>query len=273
MTNRRRNRRSEGSALARLALPPRVRWVLLRLTGVICVGVMIAVLVRAANQPIEHIVVTGSLQHVTATQVEDVVRAELAGAGLVTVNLPRISHALDRLPWVDRAAVQRSWPRGLAIQILEQVAIAGWDGTGLLNARGEQFLTHLPGAGSDGIAGKLPQLAGPEGLEQEVTARYLAMQARLAPLGLSLTALALDERGAWNFALKDGVTVRLGRSDVDARFDRFTLAAAALVRTRAGDIGYVDMRYGNGFAVGWKGARVPPVQPLAGTGDHPHFNG
>jgi cell division protein FtsQ len=259
--------------MARLALPPRVRWVLLRLTGVICVGVMIAVLVRAANQPIEHIVVSGALRHVTATQVEDVVRAELAGAGLVTVNLPRISQALDRLPWVDRAAVQRSWPRGLAIQILEQVAIAGWDGTGLLNARGEQFLTRLPDAGVDAIAGNLPQLAGPEGLEQEVTARYLTMQARLAPLGLSLSALALDQRGAWNFALKDGVTVRLGRSDVDARFDRFALAASGLVRTRAGDIDYVDMRYGNGFAVGWKGARVPPVQPLAGTGGHPHFNG
>jgi cell division protein FtsQ len=236
--------------------------------GVLCVAVLVGVLVHAANQPIERIVVSGSLQHVTANQVEDVVRAELGGAGLVSVHLPRISQALGRLPWVDRAAVQRSWPRGLTIQILEQVAIARWNGAGLLNARGEEFLPRLPGA-----ADALPELAGPEGSEQEVTARYLAMQARLSPLGMSLNALALDERGAWNFALADGVTVRLGRSDIAARFDRFTLAAAGLVRTRAADIGYVDMRYGNGFAVGWKAARVPPVQPVARTGDHFHFNG
>ncbi len=267
MANRRRHRGSAGRS--RFAPSPRLQRILLSMTGVSCACVLVGVLVHAANQPIERIVVTGVLQHVTANQVEDVVRAELGGAGLVTVHLSRISRALGRLPWVDRAAVRRSWPRGLAIQIVEQVALARWNGAGLLNARGEEFLPRLTGAPD-----QLPQLAGPEGSEQEVTARYLAMQARLAPLGMALNALALDERGAWNFALADGVTVRLGRSDVDARFDRFTLAAAALVRTRAADIGYVDMRYGNGFAVGWKGApRVPPAQPVARTGDHSHFNG
>ena len=267
MRKRRRNRRAS-SGIARLVLSPVTRRVLLRLTGAACAAVLVLVLVGAANQPIERIVVSGALQHVTAMQVEDVVRAELHGAGLVTVNLGRISRGLTALPWVDRAAVQRSWPRGLAIQISEQVAVACWNGTGLLNARGELFLPHAAGARAD-----LPQLAGPEGAEQEVTARYLQMQQRLQSLGLTLTALTLDERGAWKFTLADAVTVRLGRSDVDARFGRFVLAAAALVRTRAAQIGYVDMRYGNGFAVGWKGGHTSGTQPLARTGDHSHFNG
>jgi len=267
MAKRRRNRRS-GAAVARLMLSPMARRVLLRLTGAACALVLVAVLVGAANQPIERIVVSGALQHVTATQVEDVVRAELHGAGLVTVNLARISRGLGALPWVDRAAVQRSWPRGLAIQITEQVAVARWNAAGLLNARGELFLAHTNLARPD-----LPALAGPEGAEQEVTARYLQMQQRLQDLGLALTALTLDERGAWKFTLADAVTVRLGRSDVDARFGRFVLAASSLVRTHPQDIGYVDMRYGNGFAVGWKGGRAPAAQPLARTGDHSHFNG
>jgi cell division protein FtsQ len=267
MAKRRRNRRSS-TAVARWVLSPVARRALLRLTGAVCAGVLVLVLVGAANQPIERIVVSGSLQHVTGLQVEDVVRAELHGAGLVTVNLGRISRGLDALPWVDRAAVQRSWPRGLAIQITEQVAVARWNGSGLLNARGELFLPQTTGARPD-----LPQLAGPEGAEQEVTARYLQMQQRLQSLGLALTALTLDERGAWRFTLADSVTVRLGRSDVDARFGRFVLAAASLVRTRAADIGYIDMRYGNGFAVGWKGGHTPAAQPLARTGDHSHFNG
>jgi cell division protein FtsQ len=236
VANRRRNRRPVASGPSRLLLPPMARRMLLRLTGAVCALVLVAVLVRAANQPIERLVVSGSLQHVTQMQVEDVVRAQLRGAGLVSVNLARISRGLAALPWVDRAAVQRSWPRGLSIQIVEQVAVARWDGVGLLNARGELFLPR----GGD-APGELPQLAGPDGAQQEVTARYLAMQERLAALGLSVSALTLDERGAWKFRLADGVTVRLGRSDVDARFDRFTLAASAL--------------------------------PLARTGDHSHFNG
>jgi cell division protein FtsQ len=267
MAKRRRNRRSS-ARISRWVLSPMTRRVLLRLTGLACALVLVWVLVNAANQPIERIVVTGPLTHVTALQVEDVVRAELRGAGLVSVNLGRISRGLDALPWVDRADVQRSWPRGLTIQITEQIAIARWNASGLLNARGELFLARSSVARLD-----LPLLAGPEGAEQEVTARYLSMQQQLQGLGLELNALTLDERGAWDFVLADGVAVRLGRSDVDARFSRFALAAAGLVRARAADIGYVDMRYGNGFAVGWRGSQQPHAQPLARTGEHSHFNG
>jgi cell division protein FtsQ len=70
---------------------------------------------------------------------------------------------------------------------------------------------------------------------------------------MRLAALELDARGAWNLTLDNGVMVRLGRRQVDERFERFVLAAAKLVSQRATDITYVDMRYSNGFAVGWKG--------------------
>ncbi|HYM36137.1 MAG TPA: cell division protein FtsQ/DivIB, partial [Steroidobacteraceae bacterium] len=48
-----------------------------------------------------------------------------------------------------------------------------------------------------------------------------------------------------------GVVVRLGRQDVEERLNRFIVAASPLVATRAGEVNYVDMRYSNGFAVGW----------------------
>ena len=60
-------------------------------------------------------------------------------------------------------------------------------------------------------------------------------------------------RGAWEFRLDNGVTVRLGRRQVDERFERFMNAAARLVAVRASDIDYIDLRYTNGFAVGWRG--------------------
>jgi cell division protein FtsQ len=71
--------------------------------------------------------------------------------------------------------------------------------------------------------------------------------------GLRLTALRLDARGAWEFDLANGVTVRLGRRQVDERFEKFMNTALKLVTQRGEDIVYVDMRYTNGFAVGWRG--------------------
>jgi cell division septal protein FtsQ len=44
---------------------------------------------------------------------------------------------------------------------------------------------------------------------------------------------------------------------VDARFERFVAAALRLVAQRGAEIAYVDMRYSNGFATGWRsGTRV-----------------
>ena len=46
--------------------------------------------------------------------------------------------------------------------------------------------------------------------------------------------------------------MRLGSRQVDERFERFMIAAAEARGQRADDIAYVDMRYSNGFAIGWR---------------------
>lgn len=100
---------------------------------------------------------------------------------------------------------------------------------------------------------ELAELSGPQGKEATVAQRYLAAQGRLVQAGLRLTAMRLDARGAWEFDLSNGVTVRLGRRQIDERFEKFMDAALKLVTQRGDDISYVDMRYTNGFAIGWRG--------------------
>jgi cell division septal protein FtsQ len=46
----------------------------------------------------------------------------------------------------------------------------------------------------------------------------------------------------------------LGRSDLGSRFDKFVDVALAIVERHAQAISYVDMRYMNGFAIGWRHA-------------------
>jgi cell division protein FtsQ len=201
----------------------------------------------ALDQPIRTVQVTGRFQHVAPQDIERIVAREVRGRGLLTVRLAAVSRALHTLPWVDAVSVQREWPHGLSVLVVEQVAAARWGQDGLVNAGGVRFATgvsHIPAG--------LARLSGPEGSEAEVTQRYLAMQRRLGEAGLTITALRLDARGAWQLDLSNGITVRLGRSQVDERFDKFMSAALAIVERRAGDISYVDMRYTNGFAVGWR---------------------
>ncbi|MGH2928759.1 MAG: cell division protein FtsQ/DivIB [Solirubrobacteraceae bacterium] len=217
------------------------------LTALAAAFATVCVVFWALDQPIRTVQVTGRFLHVSPQQIGRLVARDARGKGLLTVDLAAVSRAIQGLPWVAAVSVERDWPHGLSVRVVEQVAAARWDGDGLVNSNGVRFATdisHFPAG--------LARLSGPEGSEAEVTRRYLAMRRRLEPAGLAVSALRLDARGAWQLDLSNGIAVRLGRSQVDERFDKFMSAALGIVEHRAGDISYVDMRYTNGFAIGWK---------------------
>jgi cell division protein FtsQ len=241
-----KNRRKQSERRWRL---PRINWRALGMSLGAMLGICAAavLVVWALDQPIRTVSVSGRFQHVAPVDVERVVKERVRGAGLLTVDLDAVRRALHAIPWVDAVSVQRAWPRGLNVLVIEQVAAARWGEHGLLNTRGELFATderHIPP--------ELAQLSGPDGKEAEVAQRYLAAQGRLQQAGLQLTAMRLDARGAWELDLANGVTVRLGRRQVDERFEKFMAAALKLVTQRGDDIAYIDMRYTNGFAIGWR---------------------
>jgi cell division protein FtsQ len=107
--------------------------------------------------PLRSIEMEAPFQRVTAMQIEAAMRGALTG-GFLSVNLDQVQHALDALPWVDRARVRRIWPAGLHVTISEQVAAARWGESGLLNTRGELFVTDVRQ-----MPAELPVLAGPMG--------------------------------------------------------------------------------------------------------------
>jgi cell division protein FtsQ len=203
-------------------------------------------LALALNRPVRAVEVAGSFQRVQALDVERVVRAELTG-GFVTANLAELQASIEALPWVDHARVQRRWPDGLRVEVTEQVAAARWGRTGLLNTRGELFVRearHIPQ--------ELPALDGPEGSERQVADLYFQVYPRLLESGLRVTSLRLDARGAWELDLATGATVRFGRRQLQERVERFVRVGAPVVAGRPSEIAFVDMRYSNGFSVGWR---------------------
>lgn len=251
MMGRAKNRRKQNERRTLREWQARVDWRRWGITFASIAGLAaaVAVVTWTLDQPIESVTVSGRFQRVSPADVERAVKRELHDVGLVSVDLDSIRHAIATIPWVDAVTVQRAWPHALSVVVSEQVAAARWRESGLLNTRGELFAS-----GARHVPLELAQLSGPDGTEHEVAQRYLVAQGRLAEAGLRLTALRLDARGAWELDLANGVTVRLGRRDIDERFDRFITTAVKLIAQRAEDIAYVDMRYTNGFAIGWRSA-------------------
>jgi cell division protein FtsQ len=218
----------------------------------------LAALLWGLDRPIRTISMDGTFQRVSPGEVEKAV-APFTHAGLISADLDRIQRAVESVPWVDHAMVQRRFPNSLHVTVAEETAMARWGDSGLLNTRGELFVrqaAHVPA--------ELPRLTGPDGTESLVAQRYLSVQGRMLEAGMRIAALRLDERGAWEMDLDSGVTVRLGRRDVDERLNRFIRTASQVIAHRLTDITYVDMRYSNGFAIGWRNpAPAAPPAPRA----------
>ncbi len=229
----------------------------LLLVVVACLGAM----TWGLDRPVRVVSMDGPFLRVSPGDIEKAIAPYLS-AGFMSADLDGIQRAVETLPWVDQVRVQRRWPNSLHLTVIEQTAVARWDDAGLLNMRGELFvkaLAHVPP--------ELPRLSGPDGTEAQVAALYLSAEPRLLEEGMRIAALRLDERGAWEFDLTNGVTVRLGREQVAERLDRFVGTAAQIVAHQLNEISYVDMRYANGFAIGWRTAAAPATVPTKRRGD------
>jgi cell division protein FtsQ len=252
---KKRNRRQ--AAHGEPGLLERLNWRALAVAAgsVVACAVVAWLLMMALDRPVRRVLVEGSFQRVTPPEIESAV-IEVVKGGLASVDLDGVRERLERIDWVDRAVVQRRWPDAIRVIVTEQVAAARWNEAGLLNARGELFIRN-----ARYVPPELPLLQGPEGSEGVVAQLYLDSQGRLLESGLRLTGVRLDERGAWEIELANDVIVKLGRLAVTDRLDRFIRLASPLVAKRLAEINYVDMRYTNGFSVGWNARSAVAVAP------------
>jgi cell division protein FtsQ len=252
---KKRNRRQ-----ARSADPgplERVNWRAMAAAAGVVAGCAVTamLLMMALDRPVRRVQIEGAFNRVSPPEIESAV-VEVVKGGLASVDLDKVRERVERIDWVDRAVVQRRWPDSIRVAVTEQVAAARWNEAGLLNARGELFIRN-----ARYVPPELPLLQGPEGSESVVAQLYLDAQGRLLEAGLRLTGVRLDERGAWEIELANGVAVKLGRQAVTDRLERFIGLASPLVAKRLAEIKYVDMRYTNGFSVGWNARSALAVAP------------
>lgn len=199
-----------------------------------------------AGPALTTLTVSGRLQHVDPNAVRAAVLSHL-GHGFFDTRVDDVGAAVATLPWVAQASVRREWPHTLHVDIVEEAPVARWNGDGLMDAQGRVFARS-----QDKVYASLPSLAGQEGGEQDVLAQYNTLAGLLAPRGISIAELDVDARGAATVHLDNGIEVRLGREDAAGRLARFGALALPALGAKLPAVAYVDMRYTNGFAVGWK---------------------
>jgi cell division protein FtsQ len=206
----------------------------------VCMGI-----VANDRWPIRWLELNGAFQRVSAEQLRASM-TPLIDDSFFTIDLQELRDAATRISWVSSVRVQKDWPDTVTVTIEEFVPIAHWNRGQLISRKGEAF--SVPEA--DGIQG-LPWLQGPQERLDDVLLNWSEFSDLLMPMGLEVSGLKLDSRGAWAMDLSNGTRVQLGRNSARERLQRLLASWDLLMHEQAAPPQDVDLRYTNGFAVLW----------------------
>lgn len=244
-----RTGRSNGSRLAGILF-------LLIVLGVMSAGgyVVVRWMNDASRLPLSKLVVTGQMHYTTNDDIRQAILSLGAPGTFMSQDVDVIQQQIERLPWIQQVSVRKQWPDELKIHLVEYVPVARWNDLHLVDADGKSFSVPANHLGKE----KRVMLYGPEGSESEVLAGWHQMDAMLAAGKFRLKAASMTARRSWQLVLDDDTRLELGRNEDMKRLKRFiqlwpTLQQQAQAENKR--IGYVDLRYDSGAAVGW----APPL--------------
>ena len=250
-------------------------FILARRITVLALALLAALLVAdrlydPALFPIHKVEVRGRFHQVDGAQLEAVVKQSLTG-NYFSLDLAAIEARIVQLPWVFSASVRRRWPDTLVVEVVEVQPVAKWGQDQWFNATGDLVERRAAPGERD-----LPLLFAPAEHRQAVWRAFRDWSRLFAGHGLSLEQLRLDPRGLWHMEVsrlplspeavsatrQHSVAVIVERENAEARVRRFVEALRRDLLEAFAAMRSVDLRYPNGFAVGWQVASSAR-QPLA----------
>ena len=213
------------------------------------IGLLIIVLslcFLVLNRPIELINVSGDLKRVSIKSIDNHTN-NLLKKGFLSFNAFEAKEKIESLDWVESAEIIRVWPNKIDIRIMEESLLGIWNDDLILNSSGKLYVVD-----QRSIPDNIPRLVGPKGSEKYVMKLFIQINNLLTGRGLYLETLTLDSRGSWSFTIKPKIEIKLGKTEINHKLERFFLALDQSLLAKINKVSYIDLRYSEGLAVAWK---------------------
>lgn len=198
--------------------------------------------------PVRHVIV----QHGNVAVDEDAIRSIVSPHlrhGFFRAGVKGIQSDLLQLPWIKTAVVEKIWPDNIRIKLGLHEVVARWNETAYLLDNGVVYQPRMPLS-----AVPLPQLSSTQNDSPLVLEHYYAFKADLATEALSIQSLSETKEREYIVVLSNGIVLNLGDTDLQQRVHRFVKTYPLELVDKANRIAYVDLRYQNAMAVGWRDA-------------------
>ncbi len=206
--------------------------------------------------PLRVIEINSELKKVDPVDVTSIV-SPFIEKGFFNFDVEAVQKELSNLPWVEQVTVTKLWPDKVQVSIKEQIAQALFGDNGVLSTNARIFypkINTIPSGSS------LPHFFGPAERVRDMLAQYFVLLENVAPLGFSISELHLSADGSYSARLHNGIMIILGKTALNEKMARLVLAyqkiedyqKSQINQSKKAAIDYLDLRYTNGMAIGWK---------------------
>ena len=211
--------------------------------------VLLIILLKTNNREIFHFpiknVISSELINVNEDDISKAVKY-LYSKSFFDIDLNYLKNKLEKIEWVRKINVRRSYPNEIIIDIEEHTPILIWNNKMYINTYGEKFNVSK-------IDKNIPILISEESRINEVFTYFKLFNEKLSSrkLDFKITKIMENEIRSLTISLSSGINIQLGSKDVNIKIPLFFEIYNSLNTRDLNKIRYIDMRYSNGFSVGW----------------------
>lgn len=211
--------------------------------------VLLIIILKTNNREIFHF----PIKTVTSSELINVNKDDISNAvkylyskSFFDIDLNYLKNKLEKIEWVRKINVRRSYPNEIIIDIEEHTPILIWNNKMYINMYGEKFNVSK-------IDKNIPMLISDESRINEVFAYFKLFNEKLSSrkLDFKITKIMENEIRSLTISLSSGINIQLGSKDVNMKIPLFFEIYKSLNTRDLNKIRYIDMRYSNGFSVGW----------------------
>ena len=200
--------------------------------------------------PIKNISIESIIININKDDVFEKSKNYLDSKSFFNFKINILKKEIEKVSWVKSADIRRVYPGEIKIYIEEHIPIAIWNNESYMNNIGDIFFIH-------DIKKNLPMINSNESRNKIMHVYFSLLLKYISDYNFDIEIKKIEENEIRSISayLSSGIIVKFGSKDIKSKIHTFFKAYKTLNSSDLKKIGYIDMRYSNGFSIGWKGVK------------------
>ena len=205
---------------------------------------------RTIYFPIKEISIESKIINTSKDDVFEKSKNYLNSKSFFNFKINILKKEIEKVSWVKSADIRRVYPGKIKIYIEEHVPIAIWNNKSYMNDTGDIFFIR-------DIEKKLPVINSNKNRNKIMFVYFSLLLKYISDYNFDIKIKKIEENDIRSLSayLSSGIIVKFGSKDIKDKIHTFIKLYKTLNSSDLEKIGYIDMRYANGFSIGWKGVK------------------